>query len=108
MMRIKTELDKLEKYLIDHRITFERVDEDAVRDETGRFLIRPARHQIYVPEEKESRWDAMCQPGSFGYETGKIEIYGSLVTEEDRDSVVGWLTADDVIKRIEAEDRRTR
>lgn len=108
MMKIKTELDKLEKYLINHRITFERIDEDAVRDETGRFLIRPARHQIYVPEAGESRWDAICHPGSYGYEEGKIEIYGSLVKEEDGDSVVGWLTADDVIKRIEAEDRGTR
>lgn len=110
-MKIKTELDKLENYLIDHRITFERVDEDAAHDETGRYLLHHARHQICVPcmpEDGECRWDAICQPGSYGYEQGLLEIYGELVKEEDRDSVVGWLTADDVIKRIEAEDRRTR
>ena len=108
MMRIKTELDKLEKYLIDHRITFERVDEDAVFDKETGLIVKYARHQIFVPEEEASRWDAVCQPGSYGYDTGTIEIYGELVTEEDGDSVVGWLTADDVIKRIEERDRRTR
>ena len=108
MMKIKTELDKLEKYLIDHRITFERVDEDAEFDKKTGLIVKYARHQIFVPEEEESRWDAICQPGSFGYDKGLIEIYGDLVKEKDGDSVVGWLTADDVIKRIEAEDRRTR
>ena len=108
-MKIKTELDKLEKYLIDHRITFERVDEDAVFDRENNTIISYARHQIFVPEEGEScKWDAICQPGSYGYETGKIEIFGELVTEEDRDSIVGKLTAEDVIKRIEARNRRTR
>jgi hypothetical protein len=30
-----------------------------------------------------------------------LEIMGTLVRPEDRDSVAGWLTAEDVIKRIE-------
>ena len=102
MMKIKTELDKLEKYLIDHRITFERVDEDAEFDKKTGLIVKYARHQIFVPEEEESRWDAICQPGSYGYEQGLLEIYGEIVDEEkDGDTVVGYLTAADVIERIE-------
>ena len=33
---------------------------------------------------------------------GLLEIMGTLVRPEDRDSVAGWLTAEDVIKRIES------
>lgn len=102
MLKLKTELDKLEEYLINNRITFERIDEEAIHDETRRYLIRPARHQICVPEEGPNcKWDVICHPGSYGYEEGKLEIYGEIVTEEDGDSVVGWLMAADVIKRLE-------
>lgn len=48
------------------------------------------------------RWDAICHYGSYGYEDGLLEIYGELVTEDDDDSVVGYLTAADVVKRVEA------
>ena len=104
--RKKTELDKLEEYLIGRRITYERFDEDGLLDGNGRVL-RCDRHQICVPEEGEScRWDAICHRGSFGFERGLLEIYGELVDiEEDGDSVKGWLTADDVIKRIESKNK---
>ena len=89
MTRLRNELDKLEEYLIDHRITFESIH-------------KMGWHQICVPESGENcRWDAICHRGSYGYEQGLIEIYGELVTEEDGDSVVGWLTAEDVIRRLE-------
>lgn len=98
-----SELDKLEKYLLDHRITYERIEEGAVFDRERRLVIRFGRHQICVPEAGEGcRWDVICQPYSYGYEQGKLELYGELVTEDDGDSVVGWLTAEDVIKRLEA------
>lgn len=101
-----SELDKLEKYLLDHRIAYERIEEDAVFDREHRLVIRFGRHQICVPcmpEDGECRWDAICQPGSYGYEQGLLEIYGEIVDEAtDGDSVVGWLTAEDVIKRLEA------
>lgn len=102
-LRLKSELDKLEEYLINHRITFERIDEDMVCDENRRS-IKMDRHQICVPEEgKNCRWDAICHTGSYGCELGLLEIYGELVDEQDDgDSAVGFLTAEDVIKRIEA------
>ena len=39
--------------------------------------------------------------GSYGREADKLEIMGLLTPEEaERDSVAGWLTADDVFRRI--------
>lgn len=46
-------------------------------------------------------WDAICFKGSFGYNAGLLEIYGSIVDEEkDGDSVVGYLTAADIMERL--------
>lgn len=39
--------------------------------------------------------------GSFGFETGLIEIMGCIVPECVSDSVEGHLTANEVIERIE-------
>ena len=88
-----SELDKLEKYLIKKGFDFIREDENREYWE---------KHQIVVYDKNGKRqWDAICQRGSYGFQEGLIEIYGTIVTEEDGDSVCGWLTADDVIKRIE-------
>jgi hypothetical protein len=88
-----SELDKLEKYLIEKGFDFFR------EDENGEYW---EKHQIVVYDKNgERQWDAICQRGSYGFQEGLIEIYGTIVTEEDGDSVCGWLTADDVIKRIE-------
>lgn len=99
-----SELDKLEKYLLDHRITYERYEVHEEWDGSAGLTFVMDRHQICVPEEGEAcRWDAICQRGSYGYEAGLLEIYGEIVDEAtDGDSVVGWLTAEDVIKRLEA------
>lgn len=87
-----TELDKLEEYLKKNNIPYTRVDEG--------WLMR---HQIMVPEAyPNAEWDAICHLGSYGYEEGLLEIKGDLVDEEkDGDTVVGYLTAEDVIQRIE-------
>ena len=106
MQRIKTELDRLQEYLIAKRITHERIDEEEIIDEKGR-VIRMDRHQIFVPEEGENcRWDAICHRGSYGWKQGLIEIYGEIVMPEDGDTVAGNLTAADVIKRMEAHDAK--
>lgn len=60
------------------------------------------RKQIIVYENGKRVWDAICHFGSYGYKEGLLEIMGSIVdVEKDGDSVVGWLTAQDVIKRLE-------
>lgn len=86
-----SELDKLELYLIENDIRHERKDTSW-------------RHQIVVFDEKRRiMWDAVCNEGSYGYEDGLLEIMGDIVTEKEKksDDVVGWLTAKDVIERIE-------
>jgi hypothetical protein len=87
-----SELDKLEEYLKKYNIPYERIDEEGIFN----------RHQILVKDEDGVViWDAVCHFGSYGYKEGLLEIMGTLVRPEDRDSVAGWLTAEDVIKRIE-------
>ena len=95
-----TELDKLAKYLKDNHIPFERYDCDKQFDDDD-FTIKLDRHQICVPKWGENcKWDAICQEGSYGYERGLLEIYGELVPDEEEDSVIGFLTAEQVIERI--------
>lgn len=87
------QLAKLEEYLRSHGYTYKRID-----DESSSFCNR---HQIIVNEGTPEQWDAICQRGSYGYVEGLLEIYGSIVGSQDSDSVVGWLTAEDIIKRLE-------
>jgi hypothetical protein len=103
----KSELDKLEEYLKKRGIKYERVDEVpekqiAMAKETG-FYEKGMfeRHQIIVRNGRK-QWDVVCHWGSYGYSQGLLELYGCLVTKADGDDVVGWLTAKNVIDRIEA------
>ena len=95
-----TELNKLEKYLREKHIPYERIDQDKILDQYG-HVRKLERHQICVPvKDDELRdWDVICNWGSYGYEEGLLELYGSLCDGD----VIGWLTADDVIKRSEKE-----
>lgn len=98
------ELTKLETWLISHHIPYERIDEDPPKGEppVNSLWYSLDRHQICVPSEEIKNWDAICHYDSYGYEDGLLEIYGELVTEDDDDLVVGYLTAADVVKRVEA------
>lgn len=88
-----SELDKLEKYLKEHNIPYERIDD---------YEKVINRHQILVKDKDgDVIWDAICQRGSYGYVQGLLEIMGTLVRPEDGGSVKGWLTAEDIISRIE-------
>lgn len=47
--------------------------------------------------------DAICHDGSYGREAGLLEIMGVLVDEaKTNDTVEGWLTADEILKRIDS------
>ena len=103
-MRDLSNLNKLEQYLVEHNIPYERIDqEDKPLDDGHKYvLVEFERHQICVPREGEGReWDAICHRGSYGAEEGLLEIMGNIVDPLAVDSVEGWLTADDVISRIE-------
>lgn len=58
-------------------------------------------YQIIVndPKTQGYRWDAVCHDFSYGHEQGLLEIMGSIV-ENDFDSVEGYLTAEDILKRL--------
>ena len=62
------------------------------------------RHQLIIYSDSYREWDAICHYGSYGFEDGLLEIYGSIVPEDADDSVIGWLTANDVIKLLEKEN----
>ena len=105
-----TELDKLEQYLKEKKIPFDRVDQDCpLRMKMAMKKMKISisdgfgeRHQIIVYDDYGNRrWDAICHYGSYGYEQGLLEIMGDIVKPEDGDDVAGYLTADDVIKRME-------
>lgn len=88
------ELKKLELYLALAHVKYERIDTNSILFD---------QHQIIVYDDNGRKmWDAICQRGSYGYEKGLLEIYGDIVDyETDGDTVVGYLTADEVIRRHE-------
>jgi len=102
-MKDLTELNKLEEYLKARGMRYERFDNDdeiSVGARDG-IIYKFDRHQIIVPASgAEAEWDAICQSGSYGAEEGLLEIYGKIV-RPCGDSVEGYLTAEDVIDRIE-------
>lgn len=57
---------------------------------------------IYNKIDNKTRLcDAIYHFGSYGYEQGLLEIMGALTEKErDDDSVLGYLTADEVFKRF--------
>lgn len=88
-----SELDKLEQYLKEHKYEYVRHDEDR-----NQYMNR---HQLIVYDsEMNYQWDAICHFGSYGYEKGLLEVAGTIVRNDD-DSVEGWLTADEIIGRLE-------
>ena len=51
-------------------------------------------------EVEDMSWDAICHDGSYGHQEGLLEIMGSIV-KIDYDDVEGWLTADEILNRLE-------
>lgn len=105
MKRDLAQLNKVEQYLIDNNIPYERFDnEDIPLSPTITYAFKEMeRHQICVPgySAQSREWDVICQRGSYGAEEGLLELYGTIVAPNAGDTVEGWLTADDVIARIE-------
>lgn len=99
-----TELNKLEDYLKETGIPYERKDQDDIplSEDHPYCLVQFEQHQICVPEYDCERreWDVICHRGSYGAEEGLLEIMGTIVRDDAGDSVEGWLTAGDVIERI--------
>lgn len=95
VFRQEMELDKLEKFLQENEYQYERIESNGG--------IGEDRHQIKVFDEEngEELFDVICQRGSYGYEEGLLEAMGSIVNEKEiGDRVEGYLTADEIIRRI--------
>lgn len=95
MKRDLTELNKLEQYLKEHSIPYDRIDED----EGSEYAPELDRHQICVPSSELGwAWDVICHYGSYGCEEGLLEGMGTIFGGGEPE---GYLTADDVIERID-------
>lgn len=99
-----TELNKLEEYLKKNGIKYTRRDEEhtfTVSIDGEEKVVTIDKHQIVAIDPKKVQlWDVICHYGSYGADQGLLEIAGDIV-EEEEGGVVGFLTADEVIERIE-------
>lgn len=95
-----TELDILEEYLKAESIEYKRKDvHDFIKGSC--IVYEFEHHQIVVFDEQGNRtWDAIIGTGTYGSESGLLEVRGEeVVRPEDGDRVCGGLTAKQVMDR---------
>ena len=99
------EIFKLKRMLEESKIPFEWFDRSVSFKNTTPALEMFEHYQICYPRKKQGeRWISVIEgDGSYGHEDDKLEIMGGFtrleVYEEDP-TVKGWLTANNVYKRI--------
>ena len=86
-----SELDKLDKFLAEHKIkhTYSKTNPGIEENVKHRLDIPKDQDfwaQITVYENDEYAWDAICGCGSYGYKDGLLEVAGSI-TEHDVEGV---------------------
>ena len=86
------EMVKLAMGLLDRGIEFEI---HTIPDFTDGAL------QLVVPSIANPEWDAVCSNFTYGGTKGLIEISGKYVEEDYLDDVQGWLSAEDILERID-------
>ena len=84
------ELIKLEAYLKEHNYNYE-----------WRSVCSANDQIIVFNNNGERAWDAVCHRYSHGSEAGLLEVMGRDVVRDDYDEVEGYLTADEIIERLE-------
>ncbi len=93
-----TEIFKLSDLLDEAGVPYEFFDRSFPPME-GRFVHYQICYPVFDPDKRIC--SAIQSNGSYGREADLIEIMGLLTPEEEkRDSVKGWLTAEDVAIRI--------
>ena len=98
----RTEMDKLIAYL------YKKYEADENKDVFVRSCC--GGQQVFVTDKDGNwLWDGVCHQYSYGGERGLIEVMEHtenhyVLTEEERewDDVLGYLTAEDIIKRLES------
>ena len=93
-MRDLTEMNELEKYLKENGFHYDRRDYKTGETVSGEPMDW---HQIRVYKDDVQIWDVVCHYGSYGSERGLLEGAGEIFHGD----VEGWLTAADVIRKIE-------
>lgn len=83
------EISKLVDYLTAQKITHE------LNRHMNGYIV------IVYNEKGECSWDAICHDGSYGHELGLLEVMGERVVRDTDDTVEGYLTAEEVIQRLE-------
>jgi hypothetical protein len=61
-------------------------------------IMENSDNQIWYPNYKEHICDVICHEFSYGGKDGLLEIMG--LSENEYDDVEGWLTAEEVFKKI--------
>ena len=84
---MKREIKRLVKMLENANIPFELTDD----------VMDNSDNQVWYPNHDEKICDVICHKYSYGGEDGYLEMMG--LTEDDYD-VEGWLTAEQVFRRI--------
>ena len=91
---MKTEMTKLITLLLNSDIPF-----DLTTDSEGN-----QHNQVWYPSRDNAVCDVICHKYSYGGNDGLLEMMGLLTDEEgEDDDVIGWLTADEVYRRISAD-----
>lgn len=103
-------MNKLEEHLKAKGIDYHREDTDntfppeewkIMKEVLGDDVKPMDKHQIIVYDGDRRSWDVICQRGSYGCDQGLLEgmgdIFGGVVE--------GYLTAEDVINRIEEAEK---
>ena len=87
-----TELDRLETMLRDAGIEYER--EDSSNGRTG-FLWEFHQLRHPAPYGEKWLWDVICNTGSYGYQSGLLELWGRNISQPE-----GWLRAEECFEKI--------
>ena len=62
------------------------------------YSVVPDFVQLWYPNKENAVCDVIWHPYSFGFEDGLLEIMG--LTEDEEDTVEGYLTGEQVARRI--------
>ncbi len=98
------ELNKVERYLKENKIDYQRKDQYSFDEKRPYVEI----HQLIVHGDHDRKWDVICHPGSYGYKEGLLEIMGNICrgNEENVEGYIeGYLTAEEVIERIKEHEK---
>lgn len=94
MLNLK-EFEKLEEFLKENEVSYEKFESNELFFE---------KHILFVPNREHPSWDAAITTGTYGSSEGLLEICGDIVEKDEDDSyyseVEGYLTADDVIRKL--------